>query len=152
MGTATGDEVEPLPGAFRADLRILLLWILNTLSLKWLFRFLARRKRRSRESNSIRQSYIRLLQWAAAKGCRRDISQTPFEYLPRLLDFLPEAREDFVFLTRQYVRARYGASPPAGEVFEEVKHRWENIQRVEARRKKGAKNKIGDGAYERNES
>lgn len=152
MGTANGDEVEPLPGAFRADLRILLLWILDTLSLKWLFRFLAKRKRRPRESDSIRQVYARLLQWAAAKGCRRDLSQTPFEYLPRLFHFLPQAGEDFAFLTRQYVRARYGLSPPAGEVFEEVKHRWENIQRMEARRKKGAKNKIGDGAYERNES
>ena len=40
MSTATGDEVEPLPGAFRADLRILLLWIFDTLSLKWLFRLL----------------------------------------------------------------------------------------------------------------
>jgi len=130
MGTSTGDEVEPLPGAFRADLRILLLWIFDTLSLKWLFRLLARRKRRDRESDSIRQAYARLLKWAAAKGCRREISQTPFEYLPRLSDFLPEAGEDFIFLTRQYVQDRYSFSPPAGETLEEVKHRWENIQRI----------------------
>jgi hypothetical protein len=145
MGTANGDEVEPLPGAFRADLRILLLWVLDTLSLKWLFRLLTKRKRRSRESDSLRQSYIRLLQWAAAKGCRRGISQTPFDFLPRLVEFLPEAREDFTFITRNYVRARYGASPPAGEVFQEVKDRWENIQRVEGQEKRRRKKKRGRG-------
>ncbi|MBP1718616.1 MAG: hypothetical protein H6Q43_2054 [Deltaproteobacteria bacterium] len=151
MGTSTGDEVEPLPGAFRADLRILLFWIFDTLSLKWLFRLLARRKGRGRESNSIRQAYTRLLQWAAAKGCRREISQTPFEYLPRLFDFLPEAGEDFIFITRQYVQARYSISPPAGEVLEEVKHRWENIQRMKDRERRKDKKKMGDEAYDRSE-
>ena len=152
MGAANGDEVEPLPGAFRADLRILFLWILDTLSLKWLFRLLARRKRRSPERDSLRQTYILLLQWAAAKGCRRRVSQTPFDFLPRLVDFLPEAREDLVFITRQYVRARYGPLPPSGEVSEEVKDRWENIQRVEDRRKKNRKNKKGDAVHGRNEA
>ncbi len=151
MGAASGEEVEPLPGAFRADLRVLLLWIFDTLSLRWAFRFWARRKGKYRESDSIRQVYARLLHWAAAKGCQRDLSQTPFEYLPRLFHFLPQAGEDFAFLTRQYVRARYGLSPPAGEVFEEVKHRWENIQRTEGRKRKRGKKKIGDEAYERNE-
>ncbi len=152
MGTANGDEIEPLPGAFRTDLRILLLWIFDTLSLRWFFRFLARRKRGSHERDSFRQSYSRLLQWAAAKGCHRGISQTPFDFLPRLVEFLPEAREDFQFITRQYVRARYGLSPPGGEVFKEVKDRWENIQRVEDQEKKRRKRKRGEDVHERNEA
>jgi hypothetical protein len=135
MGVANGDEVEPLPGAFRADLRILFLWILDTLSLKWLFRFLAGRKRRFREKDSLRQTYLRLLQWAAVKGCRRRVSQTPFDFLPHLVDFLPEAREDFTFITRQYVRARYGPLAPPGKISEEVKDSWEKIQRLGARKK-----------------
>jgi len=151
MGLSTGDEVEPLPGAFRADLRILLLWIFDTLCFKWLFRILARRKRRIRGSDSIRQAYARILQWAAAKGCRRETSQTPFEYLPRLFDLLPEAREDFSFVTRQYVQARYGISPPDGEVGEEVKHRWENIQRTGDRERKRFKEKKGDENHDRSE-
>lgn len=141
MGAANGEEVEPLPGAFRADLRLLLLWILDTLSLKWLLRILGRRKRRPRQSDSLRKTYLRLLQWAANKGCRRGLSQTPFDFLPRLVDLLPEAREDFDFITRQYVRARYGLWPPATEILREAKERWENIHRLGDRVGKKRKNK-----------
>jgi hypothetical protein len=151
MGAVNGDEIEPLPGAFRDDLRILFLWVLDTLSLKWLVRLLARRKRRRRESDSFRQIYLRLLKWAAGKGCRRRACETPFDYLPRLAAILPEAQEDFSFLTRQYVRARYAAAPPPAEVLREVKDRWENIRRLDSRKNK-MKKKKGDPVHEGNQA
>jgi hypothetical protein len=151
MGAANGDEIEPLPGAFRDDLRILLLWVLDTLSLKWLLRLLARRRRRHRESDSLRQIYLRLLTWAAGKGCRRRACETPFDYLPRLAALLPEARDDFSFLTRHYVHARYAAAPPPAEILQELKDRWERIRRLETKGNK-TKKKKGDPVHEGNKA
>ena len=90
MGTANGDEVEPLPGAFRADLRILLLWVLDTLSLKWLFRLLTKRKRRSRESDSLRQSYIRLFNGPRPKAAAVGFPRPPSIFCLALLNFFPK--------------------------------------------------------------
>ena len=139
MGTLAGEEVEPLPGAFRADLRILLTWILDILSLKWLYRLLRKKKRSEQKINSIRQIYMKLLQWSAARGCGREVAQTPYEFLPRMCANLPEAKEDFVFLTSQYVAVRYGPKGTAEEVFEEAKSRLQNIREIEARQKKRKK-------------
>jgi hypothetical protein len=151
MGAVNGDEIEPLPGAFRDDLRVLFLWLLDTLSLKWLVRLLARRKRRRRESDTLRQIYLLLLKWAAGRGCRRRACETPFDYLPRLAAMLPEAQDDFSSLTRHYVHARYAAAPPPAEVLQEVKDRWENIRRLETKGNKTRKKK-GDPVHEGNKT
>jgi hypothetical protein len=139
MGNMAGEEVEPLPGAFRADLRILLTWILDALTLRWLFRWRQRKKRMDVRADSVRQVYRRLLKWSGAKGCGRDMAQTPFDYLPRLLEFLPEARQDFTFITHQYVQSRYGSLALPAHIFEKVKGCWRNIQRIEAAQRKRQK-------------
>lgn len=149
---ADGEGAEPLPGAFRADLRLFILWMLKTLSPRRLFRFLTRGKRPPAHSASLRQVYIRMLQWAAARGCRRGLAQTPFDFLPRLGEFQPEARDDFAAITGHYVRFRYGPSSPEAEMIREVNRRWENIRQTERRGRRIRRKKKGDPIHERNET
>jgi hypothetical protein len=139
MGNMAGEEVEPLPGAFRADLRILLTWILDALTLKWLFHWLRRKKGMDRKIDSVRQIYSQLLKWSRAKGCGREIGQTPFDYLPKLLEFLPEAKQDFIFITHQYVQTRYGSLALPVHIFEKAKGCWQNIQRIESQQRRHKK-------------
>jgi len=139
MGNMAGEEVEPLPGAFRADLRILLTWILDALTLKWFIHWLRMKKRMNRKIDSVRQVYSQLLKWSTAKGYGREIAQTPFDYLPRLLEFLPEAKQDFIFITHQYVQTRYGSLALPVPIFEKAKGCWQNIQRIEAQQRRHKK-------------
>jgi hypothetical protein len=139
MGKITGEEAEPLPGAFRSDLRILLTWILDALTLKWIFHWLRMKRRRDRRTNSIRHIYAQLLKWSEKKGCRRERAETPFDYLPRLIELVPEAGPDFTFITHQYVQARYGSLPLPADRFVKARDGWHNIQRIETRQKRRQK-------------
>jgi hypothetical protein len=141
MGKITGEEVEPLPGAFRSDLRILLTWILDALTLKWIFHWLRMKRRRDRRENSIHQIYAQLLKWSETKGRRRETAETPFDYLPRLIEIVPEAGPDLTFITHQYVQARYGSLPLPADRFVKARDGWHNIQKIEARQKKRQKKK-----------
>jgi hypothetical protein len=81
--------------------------------------------------------YRRLLAWAAARGHGRKAAQTPYEYLPGLITWLPERGGDFTFLTEQYVRTRYSPAIPGESGLEESRQSWRRIRQT--RWKKGSK-------------
>jgi hypothetical protein len=128
-------EVEPMSGAFFDDLLHLLKGLLLLASR--FFRFLSqpfRHKRRvhaaSPEISSIRAIYRRMMDWAASAGCPRNVAQTPYEYLRVLAQWLPEAGEDFAFITNHYVLVRYGDCFPSHGTLDQVKTTWEKLRQA----------------------
>jgi hypothetical protein len=126
-------EVEPMSGAFLDDL-LHLFKGLFLLALRF-FRFLLqpfRHKRRiqalSPEISSIRTIYRRMMAWAASAGCPRNVAQTPHEYLKALAQWLPEAGQDFAFITNHYVLVRYGDCLPSHGTLDQVKTTWEKLR------------------------
>ena len=122
-------EVEPLRGAFLADLVSLLNRLWHTLSGLPLLSFLLRRRRLlPPEAVSVRQIYRRLLHWGTAHGYPRHLAQTPNEYLDTLIGVLPQAQEDLLFITHHYVNMRYGNSRPTSVELQELRERWKKIK------------------------
>jgi hypothetical protein len=137
MGGMEDAEVEPLPGAFREDLLNFLKKLLRIFGLAWPFG-----KGRSVEPmlpgvGLVRKTYRQLSAWAAKKGHARNRGQTPYEYLPGLVAWLPERGGDLAFITEAYVRARYGLSAPTESGLEELRQSWQRVRQT--RLKKGAK-------------
>jgi len=79
--------------------------------------------------NSVRQIYRQLLRWASSGGYPRHQSQTPYEYFYTLAGLLPEAQAELDLITQQYVRTRYGASPPAEIKLQELRQSWHKVRR-----------------------
>jgi hypothetical protein len=127
-------EVEPMSGAFLDDLLHLFRGLFLLASR--FFRFLSRpfrSKRRdpvtSPEISSIRAIYRRMVDWAASAGYPRNAAQTPYEYLHVLAQWLPEAGEEFAFITNHYVLVRYGDCFPTHDTLGQVKATWEKLKR-----------------------
>ncbi|MDO8567275.1 MAG: DUF4129 domain-containing protein [Dehalococcoidales bacterium] len=122
-----GAEVDSLPGAFRADI---LGWLKHIFSrLLGLWRHTPPRQTEPRDLASVRQIYRQLLKWAAASGWRRPVDETPYEYLPTLERLVPSHADDFRRITRHYVNARYGQSPPTPAELGQLKQSWQHISR-----------------------
>lgn len=122
-------EVEPLPGAFRADL----LGLLKRIMLKLLgFRLPFWRRKKlehlSAETASIRQIYRQLLRWAASSGWPRHLSQTPHEYLHTLENLLPVAQQELRFITEQYVSVRYSPRSPTEKELYQFRRSWYQLR------------------------
>ncbi len=106
-------QIESLPGAFRLDIaelfRRILAWVSSLLPFGRI-----RRKPQGEpaQTTSVRHLYADMLRWGAKLGFPRGSSQTPFEYQQTLCVALPVHREDVIFITESYVRAKYGAQPP----------------------------------------
>ncbi len=137
MGAMADAEVEPLPGAFREDLLNFLKKLLRIFGFAWPFG-----KGRSVEPHLpgvylVRKTYRQLSAWAAKKGQARNKAQTPYEYLPGLVAWLPERGGDFTFITEAYVRARYSLSAPNESGLEELRQSWQRVRQT--RLKKGSK-------------
>ena len=128
-------EVEPMSGAFLDDLLHLFkgLFLLASRFFRFLFQPF-RHKRRiqavSPEISSIRTIYRRMMAWAASAGCPRNVAQTPHEYLNALAQWLPEAGQDFAFITNHYVLVRYGDCLPSHGTLDQVKTTWEKLRHV----------------------
>jgi hypothetical protein len=124
-----GAEIEPMRGAFRADVLSLLKYIggkiLEALSFRWLFQ---RHKPESAKSLSVRQVYRRLLRWGARGGYPRKLFQTPDEYLGILAAAAPQAQGELSFITREYVSTRYGTSLPSTTVLYELRQCLERVK------------------------
>ncbi len=121
-------ELEPMPGAFKADLLSL---IKGLLALIWQKLRLPRRKARtaSREVLTVRQIYQQLLRWAAGLGYPRGLAQTPYEYLSGTLGRLMPEQEPFLALiTESYVRARYGTAPVSDHDLAEIRDAWSRLK------------------------
>lgn len=135
LASMAGVEIEPLPGAFKADLLSLLKAIfLKLLELRFPFRLARKTKSLLPEVASVRQIYRQLLRWAAAGGYPRHMSQTPYEYLYTLVDLLPQAQGDLDFITQQYVRTRYGVSLPTEDDLRQLRQSWHEISQNRPRR------------------
>lgn len=127
-----GVSYEPMSGAFREDILRLLQLILSRIVRVFI---LLRGKKReagplSPEIKSVRYIYRQLLDWAALAGCPRHVAQTPREYLQTLIEWLPEARWEFSFITHQYVYVRYGFSLPTKDGLDRLVEAWERLRRV----------------------
>jgi len=130
LSSMAGAEVEPLPGAFKADLLSLLKRILLKLRrLRLPFRLRKTDRLIPVEIASVREIYRQFLRWAAAGGYPRQRSETPYEYLVSLADSIPEARSDLNFITQQYVNTRYGSLMPTGNELHQLRQSWHNIKR-----------------------
>jgi hypothetical protein len=140
LANGEGAEVEPISGAFREDIIRLLKAVITLLS-KWMgllglpFGRTVQRQDISPEARTVREVYRHMLSWAASKGCPRDPSQTPHEYLRRLREWLPEAKGELGFLTDHYVNARYGPSLPARDDLGGVTAMWKKLRRSRPTRK-----------------
>jgi len=137
MGGMGEAEVEPLPGAFREDLLSFLKKLLGIFGFAWPFGKGRRVEPLLSGVDLVRKTYRQLSAWAAKKGHARNKAQTPYEYLPGLVAWLPDRGGDFTFITEQYVHTRYGLSVPTENGLEELRQSWERIRQT--RLKKGIK-------------
>jgi hypothetical protein len=128
-------EIEPLTGAFRADLLGWLKRIFQKLSkLKLLSWLMGKPKAFPPEVISVHQIYRLLLRWGAKSGHPRKIFQTPDEYFYTLAGLLPQAQQDLSFITRQYVITRYSTAMPGIAELHELKQSWDRIKQNRFRR------------------
>jgi hypothetical protein len=140
LANGEGAEVEPISGAFREDMIRLFKAVIKLLSkwmglLGWPFGRAGRKRNMSPEAGTVREVYRQMLLWAASRGCPRDPSQTPHEYLNRLLEWLPEGKGELGFLTDHYVNARYGPSVPTRDGLERMIAGWKKLRRCRPTRK-----------------
>jgi hypothetical protein len=138
MGGMRESEVEALPGAFREDLFNFLKKLLRIFGIRWLFRRGKRSEPLPVGVELVRKTYRQLSAWAAARGQGRKAAQTPYEYLPALLAWLPERGDDFTLITEQYVQTRYSPAIPGKAGLQELQRSWQRIR--ETRVKKQSKN------------
>ena len=123
-------EIEPLPGAFKADLLGLLKFIMcKLLGLRFLFWRPRKPEPVPLERASVRQIYRQFLHWAARGGWPRHLSQTPHEYLRILEALLPVAHGELRFITEKYVMARYSLLSPTDEELHQLRQSWQQIKR-----------------------
>jgi hypothetical protein len=137
MGGMGDAQVEPLPGAFRQDLRNFLKKLLRIFGFAWPFRRGKRTEPLPAGAELVRKTYRQLSAWAAKKGHARNPAQTPYEFLQGLTLWLPERRGDLTSITEQYVRTRYGLSVPTESGLDELKQSWQRVRQT--RLNKGAK-------------
>ena len=136
-------ETESLRGAFRADLKELLLS---------LYRFFARlaaivfrigrfKEKEPEQTTSARRLYRRLLQWGQSKGVPKPSFFTPREYAALLTDAAPNGREDFAFIANQYTKARYGPAPPDSDTLGRMNLSLNRVRRLKRIKKVRIKEK-----------
>ena len=138
MNDLDGAEVETLRGAFRQDVRRLLLRVLRRLRgwIAWLGYALGRRPMTDllpAEAAAVRRLYRRLLAWSAAGGCPRARHQTPHEFLGRLCDRLPEARTKLTLITEHYAGVRYGGRRPDADLVKLLESTWQDVRHMRKR-------------------
>jgi hypothetical protein len=137
MGEMEDAEVEPLPGAFREDLLNFLKKLLRIFGFAWPFGKGRKVDPLLPGVDLVCKTYRQLSAWAAKKGQARNKAQTPYEYLPELVAWLPERGGDFAFITEAYVGARYGLTAPTESGLEELRQSWQRVRQT--RLKKGSK-------------
>ncbi len=97
----------------------------------------ARRKGEARQEGEpepdevavIRALYRQLLQLGTAAGHPRLRFQTPYDYLPRLREWVPPRDHELTLMTEAYVRARYTPQVPSPQEIAGVRAALEVIQR-----------------------
>ena len=124
----SGGEVEPLTGAFMADILSLLRRILLKLfGIKLTIRLKGRAG--SAEVTPVRQIYRHMLHWVAGRGWPRPVFQTPYEYLITLEELMPASGDALKFITQQYVSDRYGMLAPSEEELHRIREDWHHVKK-----------------------
>lgn len=122
----SGGEVEPLKGAFGADMINFLKRIMARLF--GFLRLTQRQKTAPAEVHPVRQIYRQFLKWAAKHGFPRPAFQTPYEYLATLEELLPASANQLSFITEQYVNTRYGLITPSEEDMDRLRQTWQQVK------------------------
>ncbi len=130
-----GVKIEPMSGAFKADISALLkivfekLLSLGRVLVRWA-ELIGKKRQFVGEATSTREIYRELLKWGSKAECPRNGTQTPNEYLLRLIKRFPEAESDLTLITTQYMETRYGFSIPSPDQLEQLKQKWRRIKRM----------------------
>jgi|GEM_PF-1023242 len=80
-------------------------------------------------AETIRRIYAALVARAAALGLPRRAAETPYEFLPRLEQKLPEHSGDLGALTDAYVAAHYGELDAPLEQVNRVRAAWRRVEK-----------------------
>ncbi len=83
-----------------------------------------------RTAASIRRIYLQMCNSASGAGFPRGETETPYEYLPRLMEIWPENQAEAELITRAYVRVRYGELPETREELDAIKEAWRTLESV----------------------
>jgi hypothetical protein len=136
LANMSGDEIEPLRGAFKADIIGLFRFIAG--KFRTMFRSVFKRRKADvlPENMSVRQIYRHFLRWARSHGYPRHIAQTPYDFFSVMKDVVPERREELSLITEYYVNARYGGSVPAGAGLSQLADDWKRIKKSRVKRPK----------------
>ena len=89
-----------------------------------------RGNRRALSTENIRRIYASLQAVAAERGVPRPPEATPYEYLPDLVDLLPQAEVDLRLLTQAYVDAHYHELPVSEADLTRAREAWRRVQRA----------------------
>lgn len=81
-----------------------------------------------RAEREVRDIYARLTRWAAGHDCPRAPNQTPYDFLPVLKRFVPEAEAELTHLTECYVAVRYGTARADPSLIRGLKEGWRRIR------------------------
>jgi hypothetical protein len=142
FSSLAGAEYEAMPGAFKTDfMNWLKRIVFRLLGIRLPFQSGRKSTSSTPEAASVRELYRRFLHWAAAGGYPRHVSQTPHEYLGKLADLLPEARQDLAFITQQYVSARYGIWSQTADELSQLRQSWHNVKQNNLRQISSEHNK-----------
>jgi hypothetical protein len=136
LSSMSGDEIEPLRGAFKADIIGLFRFIAG--KLRSIFRSVFKRRKADvlPENISVRQIYRHFLRWARSRGYPRHMAQTPYDFLAVMNDIVPERRTELHLITEYYVNARYGRSVPTGADVSQLADDWKKIKKSRVKRPK----------------
>ncbi len=81
------------------------------------------------EAENIRRIYAALLHRSALMGLPKREAETPYEFLPRLVELYPEAAPDLDALTEAYVSVHYAEIPATSEQVREMRTVWQRLKR-----------------------
>ena len=79
---------------------------------------------------TVRRVYARMIHEAAKRGYSRLPAQTPYDYIPQLVNAYPGADAEVHLVTDAYVAAHYGQVPDTEEELAQIRAAWERARAV----------------------
>ena len=86
------------------------------------------RREKMRAAARIRRIYADLMELCDDLGHARTLSQTPQEFLPKVVYLFPQNSNDLYLITDSYQRVRYGELPETRQEGEDVEFAWKQIR------------------------
>ena len=78
----------------------------------------------------IRRTYALLMELCEEMGIPRPPAVTPLEFLPNIVEALPNHEDDLKRITTAYLKVRYGEIPETGQEVKEVVSAWERVRQA----------------------